>query len=489
MSRVKVREVAKKTIKKLDKKLVSSAKYKENLVNMKDKNNESSISEYGSNKIETIYGRTANKAIKEFNKRGIKSVKDTRNNIIKVKNKIKQLRESQAKRRARKNIKKGKTVLVKGSKKAIKTSGMAIKKTVKAPKKIVVIAKRVINAIKTTIKAVKAVISDVKAIISAIVAGSWIVVVIIIVICLIAFLLNSVFGIFLSSENTGDKTMSGVITELNNELAERITTIQNENPHDDYVLNLNRADWKYILSVYTVIVSNGDNATDVITINDDKTKILKDVFWKMNVITYNVQDEVDETGASKRVLYINIDGKTVNDMIVEYNLNSIQQQQMNELLSDKYASMWSNVVYGGSIGNSNVVDIALSQVGNIGGEPYWKWYGFNSRIEWCAVFVSWVYNQAGYLNIAVPKFSTCHTQGVPWFKALGLWKEKGYVPKSGDVIFFDWEQDGHTDHVGIVENSDGKNIYTIEGNSRDAVKQKKYSIDSKYIYGFGIPKY
>lgn len=489
MPKIKLREFNNKSIKKLNKKVISSSKYKENLINVKEKDKESSVSEYGSNKIETIYSRTANKAIKKFDKKGIKSVKDTRNNIIKVKNKIKQLKERQARRRARKNIKKGKSVLVKGSKKAIKTSGMAIKKTVKAPKKIVVIAKRIVNAVKTTIKAVKVVVSSVKAIISAIVAGGWIIVVIIIVICLIAFLLNSVFGIFLSSENTGDKTMSSVITELDNELAERITTIQNENPHDDYILNLNRVDWKYVLAIYTVIVSNGDDATDVITINDDKTNILKDVFWKMNMISYNIQEETDEFGSVKRMLYINIDGKTINDMIIEYNLNQIQEKQMNELLSDKYDNMWSSVVYGGSIGNSNVVDIALSQVGNVGGEPYWRWYGFNSRIEWCAVFVSWVYNQAGYLNTAIPKFSTCHTQGVPWFKTLGLWRENGYIPKSGDVIFFDWEQDGHTDHVGIVEKSDGKNIYTVEGNSRDAVKKKKYSINSKYIYGFGIPKY
>lgn len=283
--------------------------------------------------------------------------------------------------------------------------------------------------------------------------------------------------------------MSSVISELDNELAEKITAIQNDNPHDDYVLNLNRTDWKYILSIYTVIVANGDNATDVITVNENKVNILKDVFWKMNIVTYNIWEEQDEFGNVKKIIYINIDGKTVNDMITEYNLTTIQQSQFNELLSDKYESLWPKVVYGSDVGNSNVVAIALSQVGNIGGEPYWSWYGFNSRIEWCAVFVSWVYNQAGYLNIAVPKFSTCHTQGVPWFKTFGLWREKGYVPKSGDIIFFDWEQDGHTDHVGIVEKSDGKDIYTIEGNSRDTVKKKKYSINSKYIYGFGIPKY
>lgn len=366
MPKIKLREFKGKSIKKLDKKVISASKFKENLIDIKEKNNESSVAEYGSNKIDNAYGRITQKVINGVKRVGDKSVVDTANNIIKTKNKIKLYKEKLAKNKSRKALKKGNKVAIKGTKRVIKGSNKIAKETVKAPKRIINNIKRFVkttkHVIKITIQAIKAVVTGTKAIITALVAGGWILVVIIIVICLIAFLLNSVFGIFLSNENTGDKMMNSVIEELNNELSEKITNIQNENPHDDYVLNLNRTDWKYILSVYTVIVSNGENATDVITINDYKTNILKDVFWKMNVITYNVQDEVDETGASKRVLYINIDGKTVNDMIVEYNLNPIQQKQMNELLSDKYASMWSNVVYGGGIGNSNVVDIALSQV-------------------------------------------------------------------------------------------------------------------------------
>lgn len=487
MSKIKLREFKNKSIRTLNKRNIASSKYKENIINTKEKDNESSISEYGSDKIEYASNYASKKFINHSKKLGNKSVRTTKNNMIKLKNKVKLLKEKLYKKKA---IKKSSKVVVKN---ATKASKKVVKETVKTPKRIVNNLKRLVKTtkavIKVTIKTIKTIVTGTKAIISALIAGGWIVAVIIIVICVIALLLNSVFGIFLSSENTGDKTMSSVISDLDNELAEKITTIQNDNPHDDYVLNLNRTDWKYILSIYTVIVANGENATDVITVNENKANILKDVFWKMNIVTYDIREEQDELGNVKKILYINIDGKTVNDMIIEYNLTTIQQSQLNELLDSKYESMWPKVVYGSGIGNSNVVDIALSQVGNIGGEPYWRWYGFNSRIEWCAVFVSWVYNKAGYLNIAVPKFSTCHTQGVPWFKTFGLWREKGYVPKSGDIIFFDWEQDGHTDHVGIVEKSDGKNIYTIEGNSRDTVKKKKYSINSKYIYGFGIPKY
>lgn len=486
MSKIKLRNTGNKFIKKLDKRVFNS---KDNLINIKEKDNESSIFDYGNDKIETTLNNATKKIINFSRRKGRNSVANTMKNISNLRNKIKL-------HKAKKNIKTSKKVgktIIKNTKRSIKTGAKITKKTLKAPKMVVKGIKQTIKtikmAIKTTIKILKTVVTVTKAIIAALVAGGWIVVVIIIILCLIGFLLNSVFGIFLSSENTGNKTMSSVISDLNNELSEKLINIQNEVPHDDYVLNVNKTEWKYILSVYAVIISNGENATDVITINDNKENVLKDVFWKMNEITYNVQETSNENGEIKRILYINITGKSVNDMIAEYNLNFIQQKQMNELLSSKYDALWSNVVYGGGIGNKNVVDIALSQVGNVGGEPYWKWYGFNSRVEWCAIFVSWVYNEAGYLNIAVPKFSTCHTQGIPWFKAIGLWKEKGYNPKPGDVIFFDWVQDGHSDHVGIVERSDGKNIYTIEGNSRNEVKKKKYSIDSKYIYGYGLPRY
>lgn len=476
-----------KTIKSLNKKEVVQEKLKNNIIQTNEGNGGESTNSYGVNKIEETTKNIYNKTGKILYRNGEKAVLDTKNNAIKLKNNLKLLREKENKKRNLKRVKKQAKITT------IKNGKRLAKETAKMPRRIIATTKKTIKAIKTLaktlIKIAKAVISGAKALISAIVAGGWIVVVIIVVLCLIGFLFNSVYGIFFSSENTGSKTMSSVIVELNNELADKINNIQNENVHDDYVLNLKRPEWKVVLSIYAVVVSSGKNGSDVMTITEEKTVILKEIFWKMNELSYYVADELDDNGNTKKMLYININSKTVEEMINEYALNNEQKKQLNELLDDKYESLWSNVVYGNSNGNSNVVDVALSQVGNKGGEPYWRWYGFNSRIEWCAVFVSWVYNQVGELNIAVPKFSTCHTQGVPWFKTLGLWKDKGYVPKAGDVIFFDWEQDGHVDHVGIVETSDGKEVYTIEGNSRDEVKRKKYKIDSKYIYGYGIPKH
>ena len=135
-------------------------------------------------------------------------------------------------------------------------------------------------------------------------------------------------------------------------------------------------------------------------------------------------------------------------------------------------------------GNQNTVNIALSQVGNVGGQPYWSWYGFNSRVEWCACFVSWVLNQAGYSE---PKFAACQSQGVPYFSSNGRWANRGYKDIApGDVIFFDWQGDGHSDHVGIVIGTDGNRVYTVEGNSGDACKVRDYDLNSSVIMGYGL---
>ena len=140
-------------------------------------------------------------------------------------------------------------------------------------------------------------------------------------------------------------------------------------------------------------------------------------------------------------------------------------------------------------GNQAIVEVALTQIGNQGGQPYWSWYGFNSRVEWCACFVSWCADQCGYIESGlVPKFAGC-VDGANWFKSNGKWQNRTYEPKAGDIIFFDWEGDGTTDHVGIVEKCENGTVYTVEGNSGDACKQRQYAVGSSNIYGYGIPAY
>ena len=152
--------------------------------------------------------------------------------------------------------------------------------------------------------------------------------------------------------------------------------------------------------------------------------------------------------------------------------------------SDSESLAGVEFVNGTRPGNQAVVDIAKSQVGHVGGQPYWGWYGFTSRVEWCACFVSWCYGQMG---LTEPRFSACQSQGIPWFQSHGQWGGRDYANIApGDAIFFDWDLDGSADHVGIVVGTDGSKVYTVEGNSGDACKIKSYSLTYECIKGYGL---
>ena len=152
--------------------------------------------------------------------------------------------------------------------------------------------------------------------------------------------------------------------------------------------------------------------------------------------------------------------------------------------SDSESLAGVEFVNGTRPGNQAVVDIAKSQIGNVGGQPYWSWYGFNSRVEWCACFVSWCYGQMG---LSEPRFAACQSQGIPWFQSHGQWGGRDYANIApGDAIFFDWDLDGSADHVGIVVGTDGSRVYTVEGNSGDACKIKSYSLTYECIKGYGL---
>ena len=152
--------------------------------------------------------------------------------------------------------------------------------------------------------------------------------------------------------------------------------------------------------------------------------------------------------------------------------------------SDSESLAGVEFVNGTRPGNQAVVDIAKSQVGNVGGQPYWSWYGFSSRVEWCACFVSWCYGQMG---LSEPRFAACQSQGIPWFQSHGQWGGRDYANIApGDAIFFDWDLDGSADHVGIVVGTDGSRVYTVEGNSGDACKIKSYSLTYECIKGYGL---
>ena len=140
-------------------------------------------------------------------------------------------------------------------------------------------------------------------------------------------------------------------------------------------------------------------------------------------------------------------------------------------------------------GNAAMVAVAQSQIGNVGGEPYWSWWGLDYRVEWCAIFVSWCADQCGYLDAGVlPKMEGVRPY-VDWFRERGQWQGREYEPSPGDIIFFDWESDGLADHVGIVGKVENGLIYTVEGNTGDVCAERRYTMGSAPVYGFGLPLY
>lgn len=144
-------------------------------------------------------------------------------------------------------------------------------------------------------------------------------------------------------------------------------------------------------------------------------------------------------------------------------------------------------VNGSRTGNQAIIDLAKAQVGQVGGQPYWSWYGFSSRVEWCACFVSWCMNRTGHSEV---RYASCASGGVPYFTSNGQWASGGYTDLvAGDVIFFDWNGNGSAQHTGLVIGTDGTYVYTVEGNSGDAVKIKQYSINSSVILGYGLMNY
>lgn len=372
MPDIKIKDVAKKGVKSIDKAVVQTERFKDVIVRTKEKgeeqvsSDESSV-EYASNKIKFATNRGVDEGVHYGNKEGQKAVLKTKENYQKGKVKIKQLSHKlKESRTASKGVKQTKNA-VKTSKEVAKTAQKTAKETAKASKRAMQLAKETAKgtaqgiklAVKATISAIKGIIAGTKALIAAIAAGGWIAIVVIILICLIGLLCSSIFGIFFSSEKTSSNsvTMSSVITECNQEFADKLQNIQDQNPHDDYVLDGSMASWKDMLLVYTIKVSNGVNEQEVMTIDESKKKTLKQVFWDMNSLSSEVKTEnVTEQGintdempkeVSKRVLHIKITSKNAEQMKNEYHFSPAQIKQYTELSSDKYAMLWSGVIYGG----------------------------------------------------------------------------------------------------------------------------------------------
>lgn len=368
MSAIKTKNVVKGTIKTIDKSIVGTEKTKDNLVNIKEKSEkatnpeEQNANEYATNRIESA-GKVIIDNSGKIKTKGNKAVKDTKENFIKTKQKIKTIK---TKLTEKKNIKHTKKGIKTSSKVAKKEAQKVAKESVKASKRAAKLAKEsakrtyqgVKLAVKATISTIKAIIAGTKALISALIAGGWVALVVVIVVCLVGLLCSSIFGIFFSGEKSSPNsmTMQDAIVECNQEFSDKLESIQNENPHDEFVLEGNIASWRDILTIYTIKQSNGTNEQEVVTMNDNKKKVLKDIYWDMNSITSEVKEEtITVQGVNteelpkevqKKVLHIKITSKSADDMKNEYHFSPKQIKQYNELSSDEYASLWNSVVYG-----------------------------------------------------------------------------------------------------------------------------------------------
>lgn len=449
-------------------------------------------------------GKTVKQSAKSAGKKTIKTVK-------KGSSKTAAKTVKTAERTAKTTIKTAEQS-VKAAQKAAKASAKAAQRAVQVAKATAkAVAKGVKLTIKATIATIKAIIAATKALISAIIAGGWVAVVIIIVICLIALLFGSVFGIFFSGEDTGTgMSMPSVVQEINTQYNDRITEIQNAVSYDSLEMSGSRAVWKDVLAVYAVKTNmNEDNAQEVASMDESKKQLLSDIFWEMNSISSRTEEvteteitETDdgngnivqtETTVTKTYLYITVSHKTVEEMAKQYGFNDEQKEYLTQLLADENSSLWAEVLYGIHYSDDAIVTVALSQVGNVGGEPYWSWYGFGSRVEWCACFVSWCANECGYIDSGIiPKYAGCSV-GMDWFKSRGQWADGDDEPVAGMIIFFDWDgddgQDGNPDHTGIVEKVENGIVYTIEGNTSDSCRERSYPVGYYEILGYGIPQY
>ena len=564
MADIKTKESVRGTVKTIDRAAVVSERIKSAAVRTKDtadtaeKNAapaETSPQEYGAQQIKDTVRRCVADTGVQLQKRGQRGFSDAKRNAGKARDNIQKCKDAfkgtQPKKATQQAVQKaGKGTIktaqsagkgsVKVAQKGVKTaqqtgraavktaqttaktakvtakaSAKAAQKTVQAAKAA---AKATVQAVKVaakaTVAAVKAIISGTKALVAAIVAGGWAVVTVIILICLIALLCGSVFGIFFSGEDAGTgMRMQAAVQEINAEYDAKIEAVKSAASYDNMEISGGRAVWKDVLAVYAVKTNTDENAPqEVATMDESKKEILSDIFWEMNSVSSRTEShseaevtETDdgngnivqtETTVTRTTLYITVSHLTVDEMADRYGFDAEQREYLAELLKDENNSIWAAVLYGIRYSDDQIVTVALSQVGNIGGQPYWSWYGFGGRVEWCACFVSWCANECGYIDSGViPKFAGC-VSGVQWFKDRGQWLDSSAEPVPGMIIFFDWHnrgssgpQDGEADHVGIVEKCENGIVYTIEGNSGDSCRQNQYPVGHYEIFGYGVPAY
>ena len=401
---------------------------------------------------------------------------------------------------------------IKTTETSVKTAQAAAKVSAKTAQKAAQAAKATAKAtaeatkatVRATIVAVKAIIAGTKALISALIAGGWIAVVIILIVVLLGCAVSLFGG---GSESTS-------YTPVSAEVEAYTPLIQK------YAKQYGIPEYVELIKAVMMQESGGRGLDPMQAaegsfntryphepngIQDPEYSIQCGVQeLKAALISAEVENPIDMERIKLALQGYNFGNGYISWAKTNYggysyaNAVEFSTMQAQRLGWEKYgdtqypAHVLRYYPYGRAFtsgGNQAIVEVALTQLGNEGGQPYWSWYGFEGRVEWCACFVSWCADQCGYIESGIiQKFAGC-VDGSNWFKGNGQWQDRNYEPQAGDIIFFDWEGDGETDHVGIVEKCENGVVYTVEGNSGDACRQKQYTVGSSSIYGYGVPAY
>lgn len=360
-----------------------------------------------------------------------------------------------------------------------------------------------------------------------------------------AFLFTTPVGILtpvIDDATGGTEVIAQAVEAVNTELEKRIEETKRGYRYTELDLQLDNIDnWREVLSVYAVRQTTASDPQSAMLFGDDETAKLVTIYEETHPIrvelevvrptttttttttttrrstattvtrttTRTVTTTVTIVGTSatattttatvppRRILHITVNSLSVEDMSRLYSFDTEQRDMLEALLSDDFDEMWQELLAGivmdvGASSNS-MAAVALSQVGNVGGELYREWYGFPFWVDWCGCFVSWCADRCGYVDSGVcPKFAGVNSEGIPWFQSRGLWKDRSYVPKDGDYVFIDWEVDGEADHVEIVVDVVGYTVHTVGGNrggGEGECTTDTFSVGSNYIVGYGTPQY
>jgi hypothetical protein len=399
---------------------------------------------------------------------------------------------------------------VKTTQEAAKTARIAAKASVKTAEQAARVARQAAKAAeqtakaaaKATARAVKAVIAGTKALITAIAAGGWIAVLILIIVLLFGGILCMVGG-------GNSSTVSPVSAEVE-AYEPAIRLYANQYGIGEYV--------ELIKAV--MMQESGGQGSDPMQSSESgyntryprEPNGITDPEYSIECGVQALKDCLQSAGVENPVdmehIRLALQGYNFGNGYILWaqsnygGYTAANAAEFSDMMAERMG--WSSYgdkqyvphvlqyyVFGRiptGIGSQAIVQVALTQEGN-SGDIYWSWYGFDSRVEWCACFVSWCAEKCGYLESGViPKFSLC-SDGVDWFNSNGQFKDASYVPAAGDIIFFDWENDGTIDHVGIVESVTNGIVNTVEGNSGDKVARRSYNMGSNSIYGYGVPVY